>query len=480
MLVFKIRPCLLLLTLISLPVSVWSATPTLDQQITALLDQTLPQATLGMAVVDPQTNTLLYARREHEPFYPASNTKLLTASAALQTLGPDFKYETRLQTAPNAVQGNVLQGDLAVTFTGDPSFTSADLRALLKTLQTQKVTQIHGDILIDDTAFKGAYYGPGWTHDSIVWGYSAPVSAIIIDENKLSLSLDKPKNLHDLIPIRKQRPDHPAQLTAKVTAVTREEAKDHCQIQPHTKNNHIVLKGCYAHADTPTVLELAIDSPRQLAKAYIEKALAADNITLVGTIRFAPTPSNFQPIATKTSAPLSALLIPILSDSNNIYAESLTKTLGRYETGHGTFQSGTLAIKNQLHNNELFPKTPFRLSDGSGQSRYNLISPFMLSQLLLAMKQDPNFEIYKNALSVGGVKGTLATRMQDPTLKGKVFAKTGGATGTSTLSGYLIADNGKPYIFSIMINQIALENGGYQRVKAFEDQLCQLLLKALT
>lgn len=463
--------------ILALPQSLVAAqTPTasFDQRISDLHQKTLPQATLGMVVLDPESNQVLYARREREYFYPASNTKLFTASAALHQLGPDFQYHTSLRAKPGAIQNGVLQGDLHVVFTGDPSFTSADLKALMQQLSTQHITQITGNVVIDDTAYQGTYYGPGWTHDSIIWAYSAPVSPIIIDENKVVVSLDKPKSVLDIIPIRKQRSDHPAELTTKVVAATREAAKNQCHIQVNTQNNHIMMEGCYALEDTPTILELAIDSPRQLAQKYIEKALSAQKIALGGKVRFGSTPVEYPPLAVKYSPPLKSLLVPVLRDSNNLYAETITKTMGLAMTQKGTFQSGTLAIKTALEQQAGLPPAQYRLSDGSGQSRYNLVSPLLISQLLYAMSRSPHFEHYHNALSVGGVRGTLSNVMKTD-LKGKVFAKTGGASGTSTLSGYIIADNGKAYIFSILLNQINSDN--YFKARQFQESICQMIAK---
>lgn len=262
-------------------------------------------------------------------------------------------------------------------------------------------------------------------------------------------------------------------LDAQVKAVSREAALTQCQIQAESHNNHITLNGCYAFDDLPTVLELAMDSPRLLAQHWIEKDLAALKITLGGKVQFGNTPEHYQPVVIKKSAPLKTLLIPVLSDSNNLYTESITKTLGHAYYGRGTFQSGSRAIKAILNKNPSMANASYRLVDGSGQSRYNLVSPLIIARLLHIMNEDPHREDFVNALSVGGKTGTLQTRMQTEVLKDKISAKTGGASGTSTLSGYLIAKSGKPYIFSIMINQV--DNNHIAQAKQVEDKICMMI-----
>jgi D-alanyl-D-alanine carboxypeptidase/D-alanyl-D-alanine-endopeptidase (penicillin-binding protein 4) len=88
------------------------------------------------------------------------------------------------------------------------------------------------------------------------------------------------------------------------------------------------------------------------------------------------------------------------------------------------------------------------------------------------MYHDSQFDVFYNALSVSGKNGSLAMRMKTKTLEGKVVAKTGGATGTSALSGYITTQSGKEYLFSVVINQSLKDNGS---TKTFEDKLCQLI-----
>lgn len=444
----------------------------LDEQIATLLNQRLPKASLGLVIVDPQTNEIVYATQENQNFYPASCTKLFTASAALKSLGPDFQYQTTLQATQPAVHNGVLTGNVAVKFTGDPSLTDKALFDLFQQLKAKKITHITGNIVIDDTAFKGPVYGPGWTLDSTMWAYSAPVSAIIINENKIKVRLEQPAKRYEVLPVQALKKS-PTKVISKVIGVTREAAKTTCQIKASYQPNQILLEGCYAYEDTPKILELAINEPRDLAKASIAQYLKTLNIQLDGKITFGSTPKDAQVIALKKSPPLKTLLKPVLADSNNLYTESLTKTLGLKHYGQGSFQSGTKAMHTIL--NDYIPEalTQCRFEDGSGQSRYNLVSPLSIIQLLQSMVQDPNFEDYYKAFSVGGTNGTLEPRMQNA-LKGQVIAKTGGATGTSCLSGFFKTKSGKIYLFSMMINQFS---NSIMQAKNFEDELCAILVE---
>lgn len=135
---------------------------------------------------------------------------------------------------------------------------------------------------------------------------------------------------------------------------------------------------------------------------------------------------------------------------------------------------GFRAIEEILTKDTKIDFSQVNLSDGSGQSRYNLISPYNISQLLYHMYQDPNFSVFYNALSTSGKSGSLADRMKSKEMMGRVVAKTGTALGTSALSGYFTANNGKQYLFSLVINQ-SLNDVNARR--AFEDKLCQLMVE---
>ena len=99
----------------------------------------------------------------------------------------------------------------------------------------------------------------------------------------------------------------------------------------------------------------------------------------------------------------------------------------------------------------------FRLNDGSGLSRHNLISPEAFVQTLRIMANSPWANIYRNSLAVGGVSGTLSRRFRNSFAEGNVQAKTGTMSGISGLSGYVEPIDFEPLVFSIIVNQSDLE-----------------------
>ena len=193
----------------------------------------------------------------------------------------------------------------------------------------------------------------------------------------------------------------------------------------------------------------------------------------IGKIIFAPVPQNVVKLAHHTSEPLYVLLKPILAESNNLYAESITKTLGARVYGVGSFKTGSSVVQKVLSDATGIDFAQVRLLDGSGESRYNLLTPRHLARLLYSMRNEkvlaPHF---RNALAMSGMSGSLQNRFTK--LGPQVQAKTGSLSGVSTLAGYFTSKSKQELIVAIMING-ALESKVLFR--QFEDDLCYYLME---
>ncbi len=452
-----------------------------NTRITSMIKQNLPEATVGVILQDVETGTIIYDYHGGKHFLPASTTKLFTAAAALKELGPDFRYETALYLNPGALKGGVYSGDIALRFTGDPSFKLAYLHSLLKKLQEAQVRVINGDILIDDTIFDGPMLGHGWTQDSTPWYHAAPVSALIIDRNLFGVILFPAKEigghvsakLEAIYPCVKYR-----KLKTNVKAVSFQDSETMCQIMVEVDDqNNVDLGGCWPVGGEPTHLRLAVRNPRLQAQRLTVLAIENLQIKFKGKVKFGKVPDNLTKIAHHDSEPLKTLLRAILADSDNLYAESLTKTLGAELFGSGSFKTGSLAVQRILAQFTGIDFSHTRLLDGSGESRYNLLTPLHLSRLLYIMHHDKKIGPYFcAALSLSGVNGTLQRRFAAFDTKANIQAKTGTLNGVSALSGYLTTRSNKEFIVTIMINH-AIENSA--GLKRFENELCYFLVNQL-
>ena len=155
-------------------------------------------------------------------------------------------------------------------------------------------------------------------------------------------------------------------------------------------------------------------------------------------------------LAEHWSEPLDHVIDPILVNSQNWFAETLLKTVGREVRGEGSWSAGLAVERAFLHDVVGIDTTQFLLRDGSGLSGGNGVTPRAFVRLLSYVQRTPEMAIVRDHLPVSGRTGTLKERLRD--LPGRVQAKTGYIGGVESLSGYVTADDGRTLIFSILAN----------------------------
>jgi D-alanyl-D-alanine carboxypeptidase/D-alanyl-D-alanine-endopeptidase (penicillin-binding protein 4) len=156
-------------------------------------------------------------------------------------------------------------------------------------------------------------------------------------------------------------------------------------------------------------------------------------------------------LLTHRSPPLSTLAATMMRNSQNLYAETLIKTLGRLE-GAGTFESGLRIARATLESWGLTPGM-FQMADGSGLSRYNLVTAEALVAILEKVYGDDSLrDQFLAALPAAGRDGTLEQRLRGTPAENNVRAKTGSLSNVRSLTGYVWTADGEPLAFSIIAN----------------------------
>lgn len=448
----------------------------LSQAIESLIEHNMPTADVGISVKDATSGKTIYERQSYQLFTPASNTKLFSSAAALYHLGENFTFDTSVYANTKKLKSKTLNGNLYIKFSGDPSFRAIHLKKLIANTH-KKINTIKGNVVIDDSQFSGEVYGPGWSQEDLNWYFCAPITSVMINQNTVDVNIipgSKLGNHAQLKVVDKDFMPYVKVSSDKIKTVTYPTAEKHCSLYPkgNSKNNYHV-SGCWPISNKARTLHFAIRNPNLLAKQIILSELIKNNIKLNGKIVFGTTPTSLKTISTHQSRPLKLLLQTVLKDSNNVYAEAITKTLGKYVYNVGSFQEGVNAIENILYDKANLDFNKIVLRDGSGGSRYTLISPRQITRLLFVIHHTPKIaKLFEQALPESGEDGTLKHRMKSFDLKGKLFAKTGSMTGVSTLSGFLTTRNNQKLIFSIMVNHIV---GDINEARELQAQIASVL-----
>jgi D-alanyl-D-alanine carboxypeptidase/D-alanyl-D-alanine-endopeptidase (penicillin-binding protein 4) len=433
----------------------------IHRQILPLLQHQLPRAAIGIAVADAKTGHILYEHNSFQAFNPASCAKLFSTSASLFSLGPEYRFSTDAYYNKADLVEGTLQGNLTIKFSGDPSMTVDKLKQLVSRIRESGVQRVVGNVVIDNTAFLPPWHGPGWSQDDLNWYYAAPITSVIINQNALGVNITPNPILNK--PATLSLADGPlkpfVKLTHSVNTVTYEQSMEACQINLDVdEKNNVTLSGCWPSGEHAQYFGVSVRNPDAMARAVLTHLLNQANIKLEGNIVTGSVPTKLPVVVSVESLPLKNLITTVLKESNNVYAEAITKTLGRHVYHEGSFLAGSRAIKSVLKKTTDIDFTQAVLVDGSGQSRYDLVTPRQIVRLLHVMGNDSKFaELFINALPESGTDGTLSGRMKSADLAHHIHAKTGSFQGTSTLSGYMTTKSGKLIIFSLLINHVVGE-----------------------
>lgn len=377
-----------------------------------------PDLSFSCAVYSLNDDAMVYEHNSHQRLTPASNTKIVTALLALEYLGKDFQFVTSM-VSDGMLQQGVLKGNLYLKGSGDPSLCSDDVEALIKSLHDQGIVVIEGNVCIDRDGFDHEGFSAGTTIDDLGENWFNPVGALVVDHKALALA-------------------------------------------PH---NEVVF------TDSTKMKDMFCDGMPLLIDLFKKYGVALKGVITYGACQ------DRTVLAEHASAPLAELLQHMMKESDNLYADCLFKKVGAVRYGApGTNQKSAALLKGFLATKLALNPDEMKIVDGSGLSRYNLISAHQLVELLAWALHQPYAQAFKESLSIAGVDGTLKKRMQK--IASKVHAKTGTMGGISALSGYLQTPDDE-LVFSMLTNNyISASMYTPPCKREIEDAVCLILAGA--
>jgi serine-type D-Ala-D-Ala carboxypeptidase/endopeptidase (penicillin-binding protein 4) len=418
----------------------------------------------GVLVKSLQTGATLYARNERKLMMPASNMKIVTLAAAADRLGWDFTYETKLFAA-GAVADGTLRGDLVVVGSGDPGIMAADGDAIFAewadALKRAGIRTIAGRVIGDDDAFEESGPGFGWSWDDLFDDYAAGVSALQFNENAVRVSITAGPAAGDFAGVAVAPAASGLTIVSSVKTTAAGTATA-IRARRLSGSMRLELTGTIAAGAPAAALGASVENPTLFFATALRDALIARGIDVRGPaadvddISDAP-PRGTMPMATHRSPPLSTLAVRLMKESQNLYAETLLKTLSaRAGTTVATAEGGRVQVAAALQ--------PWGIGgdaliqrDGSGLSRYDYVTADALAAILVHVGRDGRLrDPFEAALPIAGVDGTLANRMKGTPAAGNARAKTGSMSNVRGVSGYVTSADGEPLAFSILANNFAL------------------------
>lgn len=458
--------------------AVWSISThgaSMQFEVDKLINRLNPHVNLGIVVSDLTSGETLYKRNAMRLFIPASNMKLFSEAAALMALGPDYQFKNQLSTSATQLQGGVLHGNVYLHLSGDPSFSRDDLKALLASLRDWNINTIQGNVIIDSSLTSIPAYPPGWLTADLSYSYGAPIAPLMVDANRLTITVNPGAKAGD--PAIVEVDDGGGTINLNNQATTKASAKG-CGVGLYLDpENNLTVRGCVGLGQWAVQQRIAIKNPFMYAQGMITRTLEKENIKLNGQVLLGRAPSGSLLIATRYSKPISQLMADTLKPSDNLYADSLyLHAAAKIKGSPVDWKQAQPVIKSFLQKETGIDLKDSIFTDGSGLSRYNLVTPEQTISLLKFLYQRfPLSYEYIAALPISGRDGTLQKRFKTPNQQGFVRAKTGTMTGMNSLSGYLYTANGHTLAFAMYINRLPGKPAGPGR--PLLDALCTFFLQ---
>lgn len=446
----------------------------------------------GLLVVDAETGATLYEKNANDYFLPASNMKLLTTALALDSLGPEYRFRTTIETNGTLASDGKLSGDLILVGRGDPNLSNRKfpyetkeefdgppekaLAELADAIAARGVKEIAGDIAGDDSYFPRERYPDGWEIDDMVWEYGAAISAIVVDDNTVALTLTPAEKTGGAVAAVVEPATREFVVKNEVTTIGAKEKPD-LRLTRDPGGDTVTVTGVMPAGSNPRKLVLAIQEPALHAANLLAQLLRDRGIKIGGTVRAVHEPDPGE--ATRTvlaehlSIPLKDSVKLVNKISQNLHTEVLLRAAARQQ-GRWATPEDLQKFPEAFYAKAGIPLGDVVQTDGSGLSRHDLVTPRAFVALLAYAQKQAWLPSFLASLPVAGADGTLNERMKEPPLAGKIHAKTGSVTHVRTLSGYAETPGGRKLIFSFLSNN---QGGKSHEVHSAIDGVCLAMVE---
>jgi serine-type D-Ala-D-Ala carboxypeptidase/endopeptidase (penicillin-binding protein 4) len=450
----------------------------LEQRLDALAAENPALGFVGIHVVEAATGKPLYSKNADRLFLPASNLKILTSVLTLERLRADYRFTTRVVREAS--------GDVVLVGSGDPSLSgrvfpySKERRAgpplqaieqFADAIAARGVQRIDGDIVGDDRLFPWDPYPPSWTEDDTLHDYGAPVSALSLNDNIVTVSISPAilvlSPAFEYLTIDNRVRPSPRGSESAV------------QARRAGRSSQWQLTGTIPSGRAATEI-LPVDDPALFAASALYDALTRRGLAIHGhpvarhrTLGEPYAAVEGEELAARISPPLGDLLQVMEKVSENLHAELLLREVGRVTRGEGSTEAGLAEMNSYLTNSGADPGD-WRLEDGSGLSRNTLVTPRLLTHILAREAQSADSALWISLLPAGGEDGTLSHRLCCIAGGRGVRAKTGTLSRALALSGYADSATYGQLAFSILVNDFQAQSAD---VTAWIDKIARALLE---
>ena len=425
----------------------------------------------GMAAYVDEPQQTLFAVQGNQRMAPASTLKLLTTAAALHTLGPQHRFETRLYISTPPDNNGVLRGDVIVRGGGDMTLGSTRVKGStryqdvlnqwVKALQHAGIRRIEGTLYADTSLFEGPTIADKVNWENMGNYFAAPASALSFNDNLFAIHFKGELSGNKLAEVAATEPQIPGVELQSFVTTDAVSKKDNAYVYGAPDQYNLKIFGSIPTTLTGFTIKAAMPNPALFTVQALKQALQEAGIEVVGApqvLAMKPDYSQATLLHTIQSPALKDILIIINKRSFNLYADMLLRHLALADGQPGTIRNGLQALNKFLRENQIANENDAVIYDGSGLSRDNMITPQVLVNTLHFMAQSPYFEPYYKSLATPNDRGDLLLLryfLKPKHQVGDVRIKGGTIDGVKAVAGYVHDKDGRLISFAMMANNLA-------------------------
>jgi D-alanyl-D-alanine carboxypeptidase/D-alanyl-D-alanine-endopeptidase (penicillin-binding protein 4) len=391
------------------------------------------------------------------PLNPASLVKLLTTYAALETLGPAYRWETEVYAA-GTLETGTLSGHLILKGAGDPKLTLEQFWLLLRSVRERGVRNLDGDLVLDRSAFAPAAYDPAAFDEEPLRPYNVGPDALLVNFKAVAFHFVPVPGDASVRVIAEPRP-YPLEVVSLVRPTNGRCGDWRAKIQPQfvpaatpRKAFRALFTGSYPVSCGDRAWNIALFSHRDYVAGLFRQLWEEMGGSWTGQVHDGVVPSEATLVYTHKSPPLAEIVRDVNKYSNNVMARQLFLTLGANNAG----VPASLAVSRAALEAALAVRgidtTGLVVENGSGLSRRARVSARTFAQLLRTAYGSATMPEFVASLPVVAVDGTMRKRLKDDAVAGQAHIKTGSLSGVRAIAGYVLDRNGSRQLVVMIIN----------------------------
>jgi D-alanyl-D-alanine carboxypeptidase/D-alanyl-D-alanine-endopeptidase (penicillin-binding protein 4) len=411
----------------------------------------VPLSAVAVRVEPVGAGPALLAHRDDAPMNPASVMKLVTSYAALDLLGPAFRFHTDV-LLDGALENGVLRGNLVLRGGGDPKLTYERLWQMAQRLRARGLREIEGDVIVDRGYFGPAEYDTARFDGKPRRAYNVAPDALLVNFGAIDFTFVPEAGGVRVVP----EPNLPnVQVTSSLRVVPGScEAWRHgvrYDIRETGLAATVAFTGSYPEGCGEESWPLALlDGGRYLESAFRWVWSEAGG-KLAGRVRAGTTPEDARPFYREDSQPLAALLRDMNKYSNNVMARNIFLALSAEKAGGGGSVARSTDIVLAWLKAKGIPDSGLVIANGSGLSRESRVSAATLAALLRSAWSGGAMPELAASLPIFAVDGTFRTHPAADAL-GRAHVKGGTLDGVQSVAGYVLDRAGRRWVVVMLVN----------------------------